>query len=152
MYDIEALNKKLLPELRELGKELKIKRVESYKKQELIYKILDAQAIHNAVQNEKNEDIKSKQIILKRDKTPKLSKVDPADLNPDSAQKKSRRRIDPSIASKGVMLNSKSDNATDSNEPSTSASGQSRSRRISYGLLFRNTQRKNQMQIFLWNQ
>lgn len=129
MYDIEALNKKLLPELRELGKELKIKRVESYKKQELIYKILDAQAIHNAVQNEKNDDVKSKQIILKRDKTPKLSKVDPADLNPDSAEKKSRRRIDPSIASKGAMLNSKSDNATDSNEPSTSASGQSRSRR-----------------------
>ena len=129
MYDIEALNKKLLPELRELGKELKIKRVESYKKQELIYKILDAQAIHNPVQNEKNDDVKSKQIILKRDKTPKLSKVDPADLNPDSAEKKSRRRIDPSIASKGLALNSKGDNANDKNEPSTSASGQSRSRR-----------------------
>jgi len=45
MYDILELSKKLLPELRDIGKELKIKRVESFKKQELIYKILDNQAI-----------------------------------------------------------------------------------------------------------
>jgi len=45
MYDIVELNKKLLPELRDIAKELKVKRVESFKKQELIYKILDQQAI-----------------------------------------------------------------------------------------------------------
>ncbi len=45
MYDILELNKKLLPELREIGKELNIKRIESFKKQELVYKILDNQAI-----------------------------------------------------------------------------------------------------------
>ncbi len=45
MYDILELNKKLLAELRDVAKELKIKRVESYKKQDLIYKILDTQAI-----------------------------------------------------------------------------------------------------------
>ncbi len=45
MYDILELNKKLLGELRDIAKELKIKRVESFKKQDLIYKILDAQAI-----------------------------------------------------------------------------------------------------------
>ena len=45
MYDILELNKKLLTELREIAKELKIKRVESYKKQNLIYQILDQQAI-----------------------------------------------------------------------------------------------------------
>jgi transcription termination factor Rho len=45
MYDILELNKKLLVDLREIAKELKIKRVESYKKQDLIYKILDTQAI-----------------------------------------------------------------------------------------------------------
>jgi len=45
MYDILELNKKLLTELREIAKELKIKRVESYKKQDLIYQILDQQAI-----------------------------------------------------------------------------------------------------------
>ena len=101
MYDIEELNKKLLPELRELGKELKIKRIESYKKQELIYKILDAQAIHNVEQSDKAEDLKAKQIILKRDKTPKLSKVDPADLGVGSSKKKGKRGNDLPKSNKG---------------------------------------------------
>lgn len=45
MYDILELNKKLVSELREIAKELDIKKVESLKKQDLIYKILDQQAI-----------------------------------------------------------------------------------------------------------
>lgn len=45
MYDILELNKKLLPDLRAIAKDLEIKRVESFKKQDLIYQILDAQAI-----------------------------------------------------------------------------------------------------------
>ncbi|WP_372774291.1 transcription termination factor Rho [Mangrovibacterium sp.] len=45
MYDIIELSRKLLPDLREIAKELKIKKVESFKKQDLIYKILDTQAI-----------------------------------------------------------------------------------------------------------
>ncbi len=45
MYDILELNDKLLPELRQIAKKLNIKRVESYKKQDLVYKILDQQAI-----------------------------------------------------------------------------------------------------------
>ena len=45
MYDILELSKKLLPELREIGKKLDLKRVESFKKQDLIYKILDIQAV-----------------------------------------------------------------------------------------------------------
>lgn len=45
MYDILELNDKLLTDLRQIAKTLNIKRVESYKKQELIYKILDQQAL-----------------------------------------------------------------------------------------------------------
>lgn len=45
MYDILELNDKLLTELRQIAKNLNIKRVEAYKKQELIYKILDQQAV-----------------------------------------------------------------------------------------------------------
>ena len=45
MHDILELSKKLLPELKEIAKELKIKKAESLKKQDLIYKILDQQAI-----------------------------------------------------------------------------------------------------------
>ncbi len=53
MYDILELSNKLLPELRDIAKELKIKRSESLKKQDLIYKILDQQAIE-ATEKRKN--------------------------------------------------------------------------------------------------
>lgn len=45
MYDILELNKKLASELREIAKQLQIKRVDSLKKEDLVYKILDQQAI-----------------------------------------------------------------------------------------------------------
>jgi len=45
MYDILELNKMLVADLRNIAKELKIKRIESFKKKDLIYKILDQQAI-----------------------------------------------------------------------------------------------------------
>ncbi|HBH84233.1 MAG: transcription termination factor Rho [Bacteroidetes bacterium GWE2_41_25] len=45
MYDILELSKKLLPELKDIAKKLNIKKAESLKKQDLIYKILDQQAL-----------------------------------------------------------------------------------------------------------
>ena len=45
MYDILELNDKLLADLRQIARTLNIKRVDSFKKQELIYKILDQQAL-----------------------------------------------------------------------------------------------------------
>ena len=47
MYDILELNTKLLTELREIAKSVGIKRVEIMKKQDLIFKILDQQAIRS---------------------------------------------------------------------------------------------------------
>ncbi|MGQ7871440.1 transcription termination factor Rho [Sunxiuqinia sp. sy24] len=58
MYDIIELSKKLVPELRDIAKELNIKKVESFKKQDLIYKILDTQAI---VASEKKSDFPKKE-------------------------------------------------------------------------------------------
>jgi transcription termination factor Rho len=55
MYDLNELNKKLLTELRDIAKDLKVKRVEALKKQDLIYKILDQQAVFNANAPEKPE-------------------------------------------------------------------------------------------------
>ena len=81
MYDILELSNKLLPELREIGKELKIKRVESYKKQELIYKILDAHAVQNIGPKSETEEERPNPIIIKREKAPRLSKVDPTEIN-----------------------------------------------------------------------
>jgi transcription termination factor Rho len=54
MYDILELNEKVLTELRDIAKELKIKRVESLRKQDLIYRILDQQAIM-ATENKNTE-------------------------------------------------------------------------------------------------
>ncbi len=45
MYDIIELNNKLVGELREIAKELEIPKVEKLLKQDLIYKILDQQAL-----------------------------------------------------------------------------------------------------------
>lgn len=47
MYDILELNKKALPELHEIAKGLKIKKAESLSKEDLIYRILDEQAIQS---------------------------------------------------------------------------------------------------------
>ncbi len=56
MHDTLELNNKLLTELRDIAKELNIKKVESFKKQDLIYQILDQQAIQAS-------ESKSKKII-----------------------------------------------------------------------------------------
>jgi len=53
MYDILELSKKLLPELKDIAKKLNIKKSESLKKQDLIYKILDQQALE-ATESKKN--------------------------------------------------------------------------------------------------
>lgn len=45
MYDILELNNKKVTELRDIGKALNIRRVDSLRKQDLIYKILDEQAV-----------------------------------------------------------------------------------------------------------
>lgn len=55
MYDILELNKKLVSDLREIAKGLQIKKVESLKKQDLIYKILDQQAINATTTESKSE-------------------------------------------------------------------------------------------------
>lgn len=45
MYDIVELNKKLVSDLREIAEKLKIDKADKLKKEELVYKILDQQAI-----------------------------------------------------------------------------------------------------------
>ena len=46
MYDIIELNKKLVNELRDIAKELEIKKADKLKKEDLVYQILDQQAIN----------------------------------------------------------------------------------------------------------
>jgi transcription termination factor Rho len=90
MYDILELSKKLLPELRDIAKQLNIKKAEALKKQDLIYKILDQQAIE-ATDTKKPDPVEKERFsyapdiqkneaeaLLRRGKRPRTSKPGPA--------------------------------------------------------------------------
>ena len=57
MYDIENLNKKKVTELREIAETLKIEKTQKLKKQELVYKILDEQAIKPVEKKEETIEV-----------------------------------------------------------------------------------------------
>ncbi len=61
MYNIIELNDKLLPELKQIAKDMGIKKVDSLKKEDLVYKILDQQAI----------DLAGKKIASEKEKADK---------------------------------------------------------------------------------
>ncbi len=72
MYDIQTLNAKLLPELKEIAKELNIKKVDRLSKQELVYTILDHQAANpNPVEIEKEKQEKSSRNNDRKGKRPR---------------------------------------------------------------------------------
>jgi transcription termination factor Rho len=79
MYDILELSKKLLPELREIGKELNIKRIESFKKQDLIYTILDTQAIRDSVIKPAEKKVQSSDKGSPKNPKPKVEATVPAE-------------------------------------------------------------------------
>ena len=60
MYDILELNKKLLPELKEIAKGMNIKKIEALRKQDLIYRILDQQAIDAAESDSRKPKLTTK--------------------------------------------------------------------------------------------
>ncbi|MBR4679141.1 MAG: transcription termination factor Rho [Bacteroidales bacterium] len=104
MYDILELNSKLVPELREIAKTLNITRAETYKKQDLIYKILDEQAINNASASTRKEDVKPVQIPENKPAQPKPAPKPAAetaqqqaenteDTPSDNKPKEKRRRL-----------------------------------------------------------
>lgn len=83
MYDILELNKKLVSELRQIAKELNIKKADSLRKQDLIYKILDQQAI-NATEDSKSE---KKSSGRKRTRQSKDSKQSEESKEPRQSEK-----------------------------------------------------------------
>lgn len=69
IYNILELNEKLTIELRTIAKELGIRRPDAYKKDELIYKILDEQAILEA-HNKNSESYQSEERLENKRNTP----------------------------------------------------------------------------------
>ncbi len=63
MYDILQLNDMLVPELLDIAEQLKIPNVKKLSKQDLVYKILDSQAIAGAKGAKNTDDNKRKRII-----------------------------------------------------------------------------------------
>lgn len=89
-YNIIELNEKLTTELRTLAKEMGIRRPDAYKKEELIYKILDEQAIAGTKNLAKTNSNANKQPDKKRnqDKPEKVENAAPAKNNPPTQDKK----------------------------------------------------------------
>ena len=83
-YNILELNEKLLDDLKGIAKELGIKKVDALKKEELVYKILDEQAITFAGKQAEKEKEKEAQ---KAEKQPKGKRGRPKS-NPQPAEKK----------------------------------------------------------------
>ncbi len=69
MYDILELNSKKVTELRDIAKELNIPKIEALKKQDLIYRILDEQAVNPPV---KKANVEAKP----RDERPRKPRVE----------------------------------------------------------------------------
>jgi len=87
MHTITELNAKLVAELRSIAKTLGIKKIESFKKQELVYQILDKQAVSISEEKENAEVIKKKAPVTKSKRRPRLSD------KPVSEQKKREYNI-----------------------------------------------------------
>ena len=65
MYDILQLNDLLVPELLDIAEQLEISNAKKLNKQDLIYKILDKQAIMTAAQKPEDEKPKQRKRIVK---------------------------------------------------------------------------------------
>ncbi len=85
MYNIIQLNDKSLSELQSIAQELGIKKTESLKNEELVYKILDEQAIVGATkkvaadkqkEERKNERQKRSRVTVKKDNVDKVFSAD----------------------------------------------------------------------------
>ncbi len=68
MYDIIELNSKLVPELKEIAKKLNIPKYDKLVKQDLIYKILDHQALNPVKVVDEKEKPKRKTILRRKKK------------------------------------------------------------------------------------
>ena len=71
MIDIHTLNKKLLPELKDIAKDLGVPRYQKLKKQELVYEILDVQAKQLSVEKKSEEARKQREKKQKDNPKPK---------------------------------------------------------------------------------
>ena len=129
MYNIIQLNDKNLSELQVIAKELGIKKADSYKKEDLVYKILDEQAIVGATkkvaadklkEERKNEEQKKKRSRVaptkKEDKVvsiPKSGEVNKTkEATPVKAPQPSKKEESTNKEKEAPVVEAKAENAT----------------------------------------
>lgn len=89
MYDILVLNKKALPELYEIAKQLGIKKAESLSKEDLVYRILDEQAIQSVASESSKPPHKS----FQKSQVSSAKKPDRPSTDGANEEKSKRERI-----------------------------------------------------------
>jgi transcription termination factor Rho len=87
MYDIIELNNKLVGELRDIAKSLNIQKFEALKKQELIYKILDQQAISTSSSPAPSPTEKKPHINKPEERVLRPRKIKPENTNAEPKAK-----------------------------------------------------------------
>ncbi len=87
MYNIIQLNEKSLPELQAIAQELGIKKADSFKKEELVYKILDEQAIVGATKKVAAEKQKEERKAEKQKRTRANAKKENQEAKQEVAEK-----------------------------------------------------------------
>jgi len=110
MYDILELNKKLVSDLRIIARDLGVEKAEKIKKQDLIYKILDQQAISGTkktvkvqkptVEKDKKEKHPRKKISLKKPAEKNINKTEitpPEKVKFEKKEKKKKEKTDKHI-------------------------------------------------------
>ena len=129
MYNIIQLNDKNLSELQVIAKELGIKKADSYKKEDLVYKILDEQAIVGATkkvaadklkEERKNEEQKKKRSRVAPTKkedtvvsTPKSGEVNKTkEATPVKAPQPSKKEESTNKEKEAPVVEAKAENAT----------------------------------------
>lgn len=110
MYDIVELNNKSIDELKEIAKDLKIAKISSLKKQDLVYQILDHQAI-NPIKTKKQDNKENQMEEKEESKGAKSKKIklDPiesdaeegsfSDAGNDSDAPIAKAAVDPNLES-----------------------------------------------------
>ncbi len=101
MYDILQLNDMLMPELLDIAEQLHIKGIKGLEKQDLIYKILDKQAIASSEKEDPNKKKRTKKMVTIKTSTSNIneeaevmsSKDDESDDKENDVEKKRKPKI-----------------------------------------------------------
>ncbi len=104
MYDILQLNDMLVPELLDIAEQLKITGVKKLEKQELIYKILDKQAILNSGTKPEAKDgvIKKKRIVkTTTSNSTEEAIVENEDASPEGLELSEAPKLEKKVAKRG---------------------------------------------------